>query len=384
MSAAAQTAPASEEAIQVERRRVPELDGIRGAAIMMVLVFHYVACTVPEGATGLMKALQVGPRLLWTGVDLFFVLSGFLIGGILLDAKNSPNYFKTFYMRRFHRILPLYFVWITLFFIGARFSSGPLFDVIFRGNVPEWSYAFFFQNLFTWKTLSYGPAWVSMTWSLAVEEQFYLLLPMAIRFLSARSFVILTAACVVAAPLLRTVLLITGVDGVQIHPTLPCRADALGLGVLSACALRNEHCTAWLRSHSRVLYGVFGAGVVGAAYLWRWPSAWAQITFGYTVMAILYTSLLLIAVIDQRSPLTRIVRHPILVKLGNISYGLYIVHTGALFLAFAIIGAPPFVTSVGTALLAAATLAAVLGIAELSWRYFELPIVRRGQRLYRY
>src|SRR5271165_1527721 len=95
--------------------RIPELDGLRGIAIGLVILCHYVG-NPGHSALGfwpnrLLLAFTVG----WSGVDLFFVLSGFLIGGILLDARTSPNYFRTFYLRRAHHILPIYYAWILLY-----------------------------------------------------------------------------------------------------------------------------------------------------------------------------------------------------------------------------------------------------------------------------
>src|SRR6266446_3030301 len=94
--------------------RVPELDGIRGIAIGMVLVGHFFMIVSRPGS--LLAYALVPLRLMWSGVDLFFVLSGFLIGGILLDARDSSNYFRVFYTRRFFRIVPIYAV--LLFTVG--------------------------------------------------------------------------------------------------------------------------------------------------------------------------------------------------------------------------------------------------------------------------
>ena len=95
--------------------RIPELDGLRGLAILLVLVWHYFISSISVGV-GTWQAYAVVPfRLTWSGVDLFFVLSGFLIGGILYDVKNSENYFKVFYFRRIYRIFPVYFIWAVLF-----------------------------------------------------------------------------------------------------------------------------------------------------------------------------------------------------------------------------------------------------------------------------
>src|SRR5665213_654935 len=113
--------------------RVPELDGLRGMAILMVVIFHYLeeqGLVTGKGATAILQRIvQMG----WSGVDLFFVLSGFLIGGILMDARESPSYFRTFYARRFFRIIPIYYLWIFAYailvgvagsFLRAHSNSG--------------------------------------------------------------------------------------------------------------------------------------------------------------------------------------------------------------------------------------------------------------------
>ena len=130
--------------------RIPALDGLRGIAILLVLMvhsfsdFHFVH---HPGLTWLVRMSRLG----WSGVDLFFVLSGFLIGGILLDARNSPNYFKTFYIRRAYRILPLYFLVLTLAWL--TFQAGQLgwlrgsWAELFSGKIPWWTFFTFTQNI---------------------------------------------------------------------------------------------------------------------------------------------------------------------------------------------------------------------------------------------
>src|SRR5580700_8324906 len=101
--------------------RILELDGLRGIAILIVMVGHYFA--VPgAGITSFLDGYWF--RLGWTGVDLFFVISGFLIGGILLDVRDSPRYFKTFYIRRFFRIIPLYYAWIGIYVLLVTMGRG--------------------------------------------------------------------------------------------------------------------------------------------------------------------------------------------------------------------------------------------------------------------
>src|SRR2546421_9429207 len=99
------------------RGRIAEIDGLRGLAILLVVFFHYVTgLSSPQHP--LWHWVSTSTGLFWSGVDLFFVLSGFLITGILVDSAQSPKYFKTFYLRRFHRIFPLYFCWLALFYFG--------------------------------------------------------------------------------------------------------------------------------------------------------------------------------------------------------------------------------------------------------------------------
>src|SRR6185295_11306827 len=125
-------------------KRISELDGLRGLAILLVVFCHFVTGAIAEVEGGLARFIRSASVLSWSGVDLFFVLSGFLIGGILLDHRHARNYFKTFYVRRFCRIIPLYFVFLgILLFLQwflARDSSAPWFNHLFRSDVPFGAY----------------------------------------------------------------------------------------------------------------------------------------------------------------------------------------------------------------------------------------------------
>ncbi len=163
--------------------RMPELDGLRGLAVLCVILSHYIFYGDPSlGATNyLLRA--TGLFSFWA--DLFFVLSAFLLGGILLENKNSKNYFKVFFARRFLRITPLY---------GVLLLSFPVFLVLERGKfliVPEmmlqsaYSIKYFFvfiQNFLVPITGRIEPYFLSLTWSVALEEQFYLVVPWVILF----------------------------------------------------------------------------------------------------------------------------------------------------------------------------------------------------------
>jgi peptidoglycan/LPS O-acetylase OafA/YrhL len=157
------------------------LDGLRGIAILLVLLYHGLFSIHFESAP-LIRLTAIG-KLSRSDDDLFFVSSGFLIGGILLDVKDSPHYFKTFYVRRAYQILPLYMAVLGIFLL--RLISFHLFRDWFGNpqpkHIPFLSYVFFFQNFWMVFLGSFGLAFLSPTWSLAVEEQFYLTAPLLVR-----------------------------------------------------------------------------------------------------------------------------------------------------------------------------------------------------------
>src|SRR5262249_7320132 len=118
--------------------RIVELDGLRKLAILLVLVCHYVAGASSAGL-GTWQAYAFAPlRLTWSGVDLFFVLSGFLIGGILLDAKSSGTYYRSFYFRRFLRIFPIYYIWIGIFCVALYVVKPHGLGGVFNSEIPTW------------------------------------------------------------------------------------------------------------------------------------------------------------------------------------------------------------------------------------------------------
>jgi peptidoglycan/LPS O-acetylase OafA/YrhL len=169
--------------------RIPELDGVRGLAILLVLVFHWAA--FQPAPHSFAYYLMVPRNLMWSGVDLFFVLSGFLIGGGLIDNRASPNYFSTFYRRRIYRIFPFYYLMVGLFLIGSFVLPAAF---LFTGAIPRWPFLLFVQNIGF--AIPLAAPWLGVTWSLAVEEQFYLLFPFAVRGLSRKPVLIAVLGCI--------------------------------------------------------------------------------------------------------------------------------------------------------------------------------------------
>ncbi len=353
--------------------RVRELDGIRGVAILLVLVWHYVNRQIEPSNVGLLPYLKLATNVTWSGVDLFFVLSGFLIGGILFDHRSSANYFRVFYIRRACRILPLYFVIIGVFLVLSQRVSRD-FDWLFAGALPAWTYVTFTQNYYLHSFVG-AAHWLDLTWSLAVEEQFYLGLPLLIRFVAAPLIVPSLIFLILLGPIMRF-----WVGGLGAYVYAFCRTDALLLGVLLAWLFRQPKFVQFVRSKRLLGWSVLSALILLTSFIPLIAFAFGGVG-NHFWFAILYGLFLLLVVVFPESHLAGILRNPILVWLGIRSYCIYLTHQavsgllhGAIFSAEPRIdGGYQFIVTV------AATLAVWL-LASLSFRYFELPLLSFGRR----
>lgn len=187
--------------------RIPALDGLRGSASLMVVAYHFGPHIVRE-ADSRFLFLRSLPPLYFEGVDLFFVLSGFLISGILVDARQSPRYFSTFYARRICRIFPLYYLVLLCYGLAIILLNSRTADLgrLFENPLPLWSYALYLQNFSMAAASTFGPIWMAGSWSLAIEEQFYLTLPAVIRRVSDGGLFRFALLALIAAPVLRAVI----------------------------------------------------------------------------------------------------------------------------------------------------------------------------------
>ena len=368
-------------------RRIIELDGLRGLAILSVLIYHYFVIYAKWPPGSVAATLTSLARLTWSGVDLFFVLSGFLIGGILLDQRNSGRYYSTFYARRFCRIVPLYLVVVLAFIVVQRLFGGSLERGLFwllGSTPPVVLYLTYTQNFWTALTGNFGPNWLSPTWSLAIEEQFYLVLPPLIRYVPARVLPYILLLFILLAPILRTLLVLNGGTGsVAAHVLMPCRADSLLFGVITAYIVRTERGWALLLQNRRILLcatGVLLAGV-GVFTFKNYTVLTSQMsTVGYTWLALTYVCLLLIAIAHRQTLLSRFLRLGPLRKLGEVSYGVYLLHGILQGLYYSLLlGSRPYMGSISDLGVALAALILSLLLARISWRYFELPLLLRGR-----
>ena len=358
-------------------KRILEIDGVRGVAILLVLVWHYFPCQLVAEPGSLASQCSRVFSLTWSGGELFFVLSGFLIAGILIDHRGASNYFRVFYLRRTCRIFPLYFLLLGLYcLIAVDGGAGvPAFQWLFQEPLPLWSYAAFTQNIFMGVQENLGANWLAPTWSLAVEEQFYLFLPLLIFFLPGRMCVVVLLAAVVAAPFLRW-----WFPGITALVNMPFRSDALLSGACLAFLVRWHPFISTAVRHRRWLVGIFFTFLAGAAVLTVRPLPLGG-PLNHFLLAGLYSSFLLIAFLGTEPRLGRWLRTPFLVWFGQLSYGIYMFHqpVSGLLHGFIRHEAPQIRTfsDAGVTVLA---LGLTLLLAMLSFRFLESPILQFGHR----
>ena len=357
--------------------RIASLDGLRGCAVVMVMLYHFTAPfsdTADFATRGALRLLSFG----WTGVDVFFVLSGFLITGILTDAKGAKGYFRTFYMRRALRIVPLYYAALAAIFVVPQFLSSPVAQ---RLKIPFSDQAWFWlylQNFHRLRGLS--GQFTGHLWSLAIEEQFYLVWPIAILLLSRRrAFQLCGGLAVLALAMRIPWLFVMPGPGRSVFWATPTRLDGLVVGAAIALMPRG---TRGLQPARRIAIPValVALAVIGFVYADSGYFAIANPilrSFGLTAIAMLYGSLLVVAVLRPPRLISAVLESKPLAFFGQYSYGMYVIHVPLLIVlgSSGVTGAR-FESFIGNSLLAliaytTTLLAATVVSALLTWHLFE-------------
>ena len=373
--------------------RIPELDGLRGVAILLILIGHHFGATIQAPPHSVFSMIVPGLALSWTGVDLFFVLSGFLIGGILLDHREAKNYYQLFYLRRVCRIFPLYYLNLLLFAGLSGAGAEGISAWLFEHPLPWWSYVTFTQNILSvyWVAyVAYPAFYLGVTWSVAVEEQFYMLIPLVIRRLPLRWLpYLLISLIILVIPLRLGIAHQYFVGTIANYILMPTRADGLLIGVLAAFLLRQESFTRFIKAHHYYLHTIMAlvAGSLIGLNFFHLPAVlstgYFMSTYGYTLVDFCFAGLLISVLTNQNGWINRRLRSRWLQQLGLISYGLYLIHLPVLGLAHGIAFRQTPRIANGTELVV--TLIALIIsmlIAAVSWEILEQPILKWGRSFY--
>jgi peptidoglycan/LPS O-acetylase OafA/YrhL len=295
------------------RSYIPELDGIRAIATVMVICFHFWQ-SFTSGPYSVVGKIAVWGQ---TGVDLFFVLSGFLITGILLDSRQSPNFLRNFYARRFLRIFPLYYGALAVFYIGAPLLRlAPWVDI--SKSVWFWLYL---QNI----PLTFFPASAvgpNHFWSLAVEEQFYLAWPLIVLATSRKTLLRIIGAAVVISVLTRAAL----PHYATFYFTV-ARVDGLAIGAGIAILWRDRGRLTSLVRFARCALFIIGPLMVGAQLVMSGSHNFALQVVKSTLISLVYGSVLVLVTTKTAGRLVeRTLSATAMRSIGRYSYGMYVIH----------------------------------------------------------
>lgn len=298
--------------------RYPALDGVRGLAVLLVVVFHFFMWFSPLGVEPCEFPLEA-TRIGLTGVDLFFVLSGFLITRILLAAKGEPEYLRNFFARRALRIFPLYYAILLAVWLERTIYGGAA--DFWAVNWTLWVYV---QNVlpsFGWQQ---PDRIVGHYWTLAVEEHFYLVWPFVVRWASPRRLAsVCVGLCAVAIGVRLSAVWWTSLN---YYEFTPARMDALAVGALAAIASRSPGLLGRLRPILPWLTAAVGAFAVAMFFRCDRQPPDLGTAIEYTVRAVAYALLILSAFAVPTGRLAAALSFPALRRLGTISYGLYLFH----------------------------------------------------------
>jgi peptidoglycan/LPS O-acetylase OafA/YrhL len=358
---------------QARMKRIQELDGLRAIAALMVIAWHYIG--IPDGPDfWLWNIFYLGHF----GVDLFFVLSGFLITTILLENRASDTFFSSFYGRRAFRIWPLYYLMCAVCLIGWLSGASP---TLFQGVVPGWTYVFGIQNFWMAKLQNYGVYWLAGTWSLAIEEQFYLVFPLIVRSVPVDRLPKILMAAIVICPLGRLIDSFTGDQfGYYVLPQF--RADVLSIGAL----------VAWWRLYgvqdpaiSRNVKRVLVASLALPPLIWLSGSrTFHAAAWQHTFAAVFFGALLYWVLQRQGASSLKWLRGPVASFFAKTSYSAYLTHHWVAYLVFATLGIERTVRTFSGMAATLAAAAVTFGLCALSYRYLEKPLIEFAHRRFRF
>jgi len=321
LASAARTPDVRAARTTASSRQIPALDGIRGLAIIWVVLHN---ATDEEFAAGsVFHLLTVLTHPGWIGVQLFFALSGFLITTGLLETQGAPDYFRNFYAKRALRILPLYYtVLLVLLVVLPRVVTLPA-PFSNESQASLW--------LFTVNWTHSAPYGFAHFWSLAIEEQFYLFWPLVVCWLPPRRLLTVCLWTAAGALLLRCAMAACGADWWTLYTATTCRMDALALGGAGAAATQLPALRQWMRSRlTTINLSALVLFLAGALLTHAYDrTALAGETIGYTLLAVCSAAFVTMAALPEvgvRARLTSVLAWAPLRSCGKYSYAMYVFH----------------------------------------------------------
>jgi peptidoglycan/LPS O-acetylase OafA/YrhL len=355
---------------------IRELDGLRGIAILFVIFHHFWPLVGP-----LSVASEVA-HLGWIGVDLFYVISGFLITGILLDTRGEPGYYRNYLARRALRVFPLYYLFVAAaFFLIPHAQGGPFWQTEFvqQSGSPVW-YAFYLGNVRE-AIVGHEPAYIlAPLWSLSIEEQFYLTFPFLVAFLERRSLTRLLFVMLAFAPLFRlvTMLLFPPNERIQYLATFS-RCDVLALGCLLAIYYRSglpRPSATGRRALSFALLACIAALTVAFLLDGLDRNLWFCRVIGYSMIGLTMSTFVFWTLEHRGSRATAFLRFPGLTFLGKLCYGIYLLQRPSEVILLRIFGRLGIEPDPASVWLMLAKCGFAFALAAASWYAFEKPILK--------
>jgi peptidoglycan/LPS O-acetylase OafA/YrhL len=346
---------------------IPAIDGLRGLAIIGVLLFHL---GIPKCSLG------------WTGVELFFVISGFLITRILLNTCEDRDYFKRFYVRRALRIFPIYYLVVITYTAAAVFSTSvealrmlPMYYVYLQ-TIPQ------LRSQFT------VVAMLGHTWTLAIEEQFYFIWPLVIFLVKGRKLLVVITVMIFAAMGLRLLslrfanpFLVDGWIGVQIDTLAAGAMVAYTSRIYDRQTMQRYLTVAFLGGVASLLLLV---SIVGTSVFWT-PKIWGRSWYGpllISVLACTFAGIVGLAAIGHRW--TRWLEFRSLMRWGKISYGIYLFHPFVfLFVDIVVRHTVHAQSHLASRSIMLVKLSLTYLVGSVSWKLIESPILQLKGRFAR-
>jgi peptidoglycan/LPS O-acetylase OafA/YrhL len=364
--------------------RVANIDALRGLAIICVLQYHLFWISGAYGWLGVPPLIQDILAYGWAGVDLFFVLSAYLLTNNLQRHADTPRLASAFYKRRALRILPLY--WLLLL---AGFSLNAVW--LAGGGSPDawlwashyslWTYLLFLQNWICGIDAAHVAQFYAPTWSLAVEEHFYLILPLFATRLSRRGLSLLAISWIVLAPLIRLALT-TEVNGIAPYVWTVGRLDSFGWGMLLAIAPRLRSNEIFVRSPILTLTVASLLGSCIAVFFPSGPGPAHDGLVGITTMALLSAIAALVSISSDGHRFSRRIAAKALTWCGQRCYSLYLLHMPTVGLSFLLLGQPaPGVYNLASFITTCFACVFILLLADVTYRRVELPFMKLAERI---